>query len=57
MARYDASGLTIAELREFASFAACEQRYIRRSLDIALDRGDAVKRWARDEDEAALGRW
>lgn len=53
MARYDASGLTIAELREFASFAACEQRYIRRSLDIALDRGDAVKRWARDEDEAA----
>lgn len=53
MARYDASGMTIAELREFASFAPCEQRYIRRSLDIALGRGDAVARWARDEDEAA----
>lgn len=53
MARYDASGLTISELREFASFAACEQRYIRRSLDIALGRGNAVARWARDESEAA----
>lgn len=53
MARYDASGMTIAELREFASFAPCEQRYIRRSLDIALGRGDAVVRWARDADEAA----
>lgn len=53
MARYNASGMTIAELREFASFAAGEQRYIRRSLDIALGRGDAVARWARDEDEAA----
>lgn len=53
MARYDASGMTIAELREFASFAPCEQRYIRRSLDIALGRGDAVARWARDDEEAA----
>jgi len=53
MARFDVSGMTIAELREFASFAACEQRYIRRSLDIALGRGDAVKRWARDDSEAA----
>ncbi|MFN3398552.1 MAG: hypothetical protein ACK4ZS_08485, partial [Sulfurimicrobium sp.] len=51
MARYDASGMTISEMREFASFAACEQRYIRRSLDIALGRGDAQKRWARTGDE------
>ena len=51
MARYDASGMTISEMREFASFAACEQRYIRRSLDIALGRGDAEQRWARTGDE------
>ena len=51
MARFDASGMTIAELREFASFAPGEQRYIRRSLDIALGRGDAVARWGRDEAE------
>lgn len=53
MARYDASGITISEMREFASFAPCEQRYIRRSLDIALGRGDPVLRWARDDAEAA----
>ncbi len=53
MARFDASGMTIAELREFASFAAGEQRYIRRSLDIALGRGDAVARWGRDDAEIA----
>ena len=53
MARYDASGMTISEMREFASFAPCEQRYIRRSLDIALGRGDAEHRWARSGDEIA----
>lgn len=51
MARFDASGMTISEMREFASFAPGEQRYIRRSLDIALGRGDAQQRWARTEDE------
>ena len=45
--------LTIAELREFAGFSACEQRYIKRSLDIGLGRQDAFKLWARDEDELA----
>lgn len=45
--------LTIAELREFASFTAAEQRYIRRSLDIGLGRGDAFKLWARDANESA----
>ncbi|PNU01792.1 hypothetical protein [Novosphingobium guangzhouense] len=47
------ASLTINELREFASFTASEQRYIRRSLDIGLGRQDAFKRWARDETELA----
>lgn len=45
--------LTISEIREFASFTACEQRYIRRSLDIALAREDAYGRWARNRSEGA----
>ncbi|CAM3975215.1 Phycobilisome protein [Novosphingobium lubricantis] len=52
MAYQQATGMTISEIREFASFLPSEQRYIRRSLDIALGRGDAVARWARDEAEA-----
>jgi len=53
MAMQDATSLTIAELREFASFAPCEQRYIKRSLDVGLGRHDAFKLWARDADERA----
>jgi hypothetical protein len=50
------SCLAISELREFASFTAGEQRYIRRALDIGLDRRDAVRLWARDQAEAeAIG--
>jgi hypothetical protein len=45
------ASLTINELREFASFTACEQRYIKRSLDIGLGRRDAFKLWARDASE------
>lgn len=45
------ASLTINELREFASFSPCEQRYIRRSLDIGLGRQDAFKLWARDSSE------
>lgn len=45
--------LTISELREFASFTPCEQRYIKRSLDVGLGRQDAFKLWARDADEMA----
>lgn len=45
--------LTISELREFASFSAGEQRYIRRSLDVGLGRQDAFKLWARDVGEFA----
>ncbi|WP_152435659.1 hypothetical protein [Erythrobacter sp. THAF29] len=38
-------------MREFASFAPCEQRYIKRSLDIGLARCDAFKLWGRSEGE------
>lgn len=45
--------MTLAEMKEFAGFAAATQRYIRRSLDIGLDRDDAMTRWSRDIVEAA----
>jgi len=45
--------MTLAEMKEFASFAAGTQRYIRRSLDIGLEREDAMERWSRDVVEAA----
>ncbi|MBD2843169.1 hypothetical protein [Erythrobacter rubeus] len=38
-------------MREFASFAACEQRYIKCSLDIGLARCDAFRLWGRTEQE------
>ena len=53
MSNIGTASLAINELREFASFTACEQRYIRRSLDIGLGRQDAFKLWARDADEVA----
>lgn len=43
-----AGNLAIAEIKEFASFPASTQRYIRRALDIGLERDDAVARWSRD---------
>ena len=52
MAETGTASLTIAELREFASFSACEQRYIRRSLDVGLGRQDALRVWARNAAEA-----
>lgn len=45
--------MALSELREFAGFTKGTQRYIRRSLDIGLNRRDAVKRWSRDIAEAA----
>ena len=45
------ASMSINEMREFASFEAGEQRYIKRALDIGLGRQDAFKLWARDEDE------
>ena len=40
--------LTLAEMKEFAGFSAATQRYIRRSLDVAFDRKDAIALWSRD---------
>jgi len=45
--------ITLAELREFASFPAATQRYIRRSLDIAFHRGTPMETWSRDVVEEA----
>ena len=45
------TSLSIAEMREFASFSPCEQRFIRRNLDIGLGRCDAFKLWARNSSE------
>jgi hypothetical protein len=45
MAKAGTASLTIAELREFAGFSENEQRFIERSLDIGLGRGDAFKSW------------
>lgn len=53
MAKAGTASLTIAELSEFASFSASEQRYIKRSIDIGLGRQDAFKLWARDAGENA----
>ncbi len=53
MGNVSTASMTIAELREFASFTACEQRYIKRSLDIGLGRQDAFKLWARDASESS----
>ena len=39
-----AGDLSIAEIKEFAGFPAATQRYIRRSLDIGLEREDAIAR-------------
>lgn len=43
----------LAEMSEFGTFTSAEQRYIRRSLDVGLNRLDAVQRWARNGDEGA----
>lgn len=45
------ASITIAEMREFASFTAAEQRYIRRSLDVGLARRDAFTLWGRSPEE------
>ncbi len=44
--------VTLSEIKEFASFSPAEQRYVRRSLDVAFDRADAIAVWSRDEVEA-----
>ena len=42
----------IAEMKEFATFTAAEQRYIRRSLEVAAKGVDAAVRWVRSNAEA-----
>jgi len=51
MATTNTTSLSIAEMREFANFSPCEQRFIRRNLDIGLGRCDAFKLWARNATE------
>lgn len=45
--------MTLSEIREFAGFGKGTQRYIRRSLDIGLGRGNPCGLWSRDIVEAA----
>ena len=45
--------MALVEMKEFAGFPSRTQRYIRRSLDIGLERQDAAKLWSRDVVEAA----
>lgn len=45
--------MALAEMKEFATFAPATQRYVRRSLDVGLERRDAIRRWSRDVVEAA----
>lgn len=52
-ARPTDGAVALAEMREFASFPAGTQRYIRRSLDIALQRRDPMETWGRDVVEEA----
>ena len=52
-ARRAEGSTTLSEMKEFAEFPASTQRYIRRSLDIALERTDAVEQWSRDAVESA----
>lgn len=53
MATTETAQTILSEMREFAGFSPCEQRYIRRSLDVGLGRHDAFRRWARGPAEAA----
>jgi hypothetical protein len=43
----------LCEMKIFASLTAAEQRFIRRSLDVGLQRGNAIECWARDAAEAS----
>ena len=47
------TSMPIAEMKEFATFPAATQRYIRRSLDVAGECDHVLEKWARDGVEAA----
>lgn len=53
VAKQAEGALAVSEMKEFASFPSATQRYLRRSLDVGLDRGDAVNTWARDSIKAS----
>ena len=44
--------IMVAEMKEFATFTAAEQRYIRRSLEVARSGLAAADRWCRNAGEA-----
>ena len=44
--------MMVAEMKEFATFTAAEQRYIRRSLEVAASGIAAADRWCRNAGEA-----
>lgn len=44
--------MMVAEMKEFATFTAAEQRYIRRSLEVAASGLAAADRWCRNAGEA-----
>ena len=50
-ARYNGTSV-LMEMEEFAAFSKGTQRYIRRSLDVGLKRGEPIGRWARNPAEA-----
>ena len=45
--------LLLSEMKEFGGFPKATQRYLRRALDVAFGRRDALDCWARDEGEVA----
>ena len=47
------SSQLLGEMKQFASFSAGEQRFIRRSLDVGLKRCEALGRWSRSPAETA----
>jgi hypothetical protein len=53
VSRYSGGSRSLDEMKEFARFEPSAQRYVRRSLDVAFNRGDALEQWARDPAEAA----
>ena len=53
MSKLSKTSMSIAEMKEFATFASSTQRYIRRSLDVASNSDDVLGKWARDNVEVA----
>jgi hypothetical protein len=49
--RHSAGARALDEMKEFATFPAAAQRYIRRSLDVAFHRTDALEIWSREAEE------